>query len=76
MTSLSTKTSSIINCQFKTSSQKKLFCTFTIVKLEEGMDWYLNACNICQKELLKIEKNFNCGSCFRNIPVSEKSYDG
>ncbi|XP_074336450.1 replication protein A 70 kDa DNA-binding subunit B-like [Apium graveolens] len=58
----------------KKSEFKRIYTTFSVVKVDEDVAWWFYSCNKCQQEVERLHRRFRCNNCPRIIPVAPKRF--
>ncbi|XP_074337217.1 uncharacterized protein LOC141674407 [Apium graveolens] len=54
--------------------KKRIYTTFSVVKVDEDVAWWFYSCNKCQQEVERLDRRFRCNNCPRIIPVAPKRF--
>ncbi|XP_074346581.1 replication protein A 70 kDa DNA-binding subunit C-like [Apium graveolens] len=56
------------------SEFKRIYTTFSVVKVDEDVAWWFYSCNKCQQEVERLDRRFRCNNCPRIILVALKRF--
>ncbi|XP_074341971.1 uncharacterized protein LOC141679369 [Apium graveolens] len=54
--------------------KKRIYTTFSVVKVDEDVAWWFYSCNKCQQEVERLDRRFRYNNCPRIIPVAPKRF--
>ncbi|XP_074323412.1 replication protein A 70 kDa DNA-binding subunit D-like [Apium graveolens] len=54
--------------------KKRIYTTFSVVKVDEDVAWWFYSCNKCQQEVERLDRRFRCNNCPHIIPVAPKRF--
>ncbi|XP_074327936.1 uncharacterized protein LOC141665849 [Apium graveolens] len=54
--------------------KKRIYTTFSVVKVDEDVAWWFYSYNKCQQEVEWLDMRFRCNNCPRIIPVAPKRF--
>ncbi|XP_074369765.1 replication protein A 70 kDa DNA-binding subunit C-like [Apium graveolens] len=56
------------------SEFKRIYTTFSVVKVDEDVACWFYSCNKCQQEVERLDRRFRCNNFTRIIPVAPKRF--